>query len=200
MSGDGRVVLEDSTDGSTPVDLPLELVLAKMPRKTFSFQRTPRKTAPLELPEGTSVASALDRVLRLPSVGSKRFLTSKVDRSVTGLVARQQCVGPLHIPLADVGVIAHTHTDTTGAATAVGEQPIKGLVSPSAMGRLAVAEALTNLVWAPITHLGDVKCSANWMWAAKLPGEGADMWDACEAMCDSIRLIQRSSVTLHDLS
>ena len=184
MSGDGRVVLEDSDDGSTPVDLPLSLVLADMPRKTFASRRAARVTTPLVLPASADVASALDRLLRLPSVGSKRFLTNKVDRSVTGLIAQQQCVGPFHTPLADCGVIAHTHTDVAGAATAVGEQPIKGLLDPAAMARLSVAESLTNLVWAPVTALGDVKCSANWMWAAKLEGEGAAMWDACEGMCD----------------
>jgi len=118
----------------------------------------------------------------LPSVGSKRYLTNKVDRCVTGLVAQQQCVGPLHTPLADCGVIALTHQDTTGAATAVGEQPIKGLLSPAAMARLATAEAVTNLAFAAVAPLGEIKCSANWMWAAKLPGEGAAMYDACEAM------------------
>ena len=79
-------------------------------------------------------------------------------------------------------MIAQAHGGVTGGATAVGEQPIKGLLSPAAMARLTVAEALTNLVWAPITALGDVKCSANWMWAAKLEGEGAAMYEACEAM------------------
>jgi len=96
VSGDGRVVLEDSADGSTPVDLPLDLVLAKMPRKTFRSKREAIVTKPLALPEGTDVAAALDRVLRLPSVGSKRFLTNKVDRSVSGLIAQQQCVGPIN--------------------------------------------------------------------------------------------------------
>jgi len=184
VTGDGRVVLEDSNDGSTPVDLPLSLVLADMPKKTFRSRLVSLALKPLmfPFPADTTLAAALDRVLRLPSVGSKRFLTNKVDRSVTGLIAQQQCVGPLHTPLADVGVIALSYADKTGAATAVGEQPIKGLLSPAAMARLTVAEALTNLVWAPVSALGDVKCSANWMWAAKMEGEGAAMYEACEAM------------------
>lgn len=103
--------------------------------------------------------SALDSVLRLPSIASKRFLTNKVDRSVTGLVVQQQCVGPLHTPLADVSVTAHSYWSTFGSAIAIGEQPIKGLVDPLAGGQMAVAEALTNLVFAPITCLADVKCS-----------------------------------------
>ena len=95
VTGDGRVVVEDSKDGSTPVDLPLELVLGDMPQKVFVDKHTQIELKPVSLPEGTTVASALDRVLRLLSVGSKRFLVHKVDRSVTGLVAQQQCVGPL---------------------------------------------------------------------------------------------------------
>ena len=173
------------SQGSIPVDLPLALVLADMPKKTFRSARVASTLKPLTVPAGVTVRDGLERVFRLPSVGSKRFLTNKVDRSVTGLIAQQQCVGYMHTPLADVGVIAHTYEDVQGAATAIGEQPIKGLLSPAAMARMSVAEAVTNLVWAPIdAGLGAVKCSANWMWAAKLPGEAAAMWDACEAMCD----------------
>ena len=122
-------------------------------------------------------------------VGSKRFLTNKVDRSVTGLVAQQQCVGPLHTPLSNVGVVASSHFNIVGIAVAVGEQPIKGLLNPKAQARLTVGEALTNLVWAKITNLSDVKASGNWMWAAKLEGEGAKMWDACEALCDALKIL-----------
>ncbi|MEN8165765.1 MAG: phosphoribosylformylglycinamidine synthase subunit PurQ, partial [Acidobacteriota bacterium] len=121
---------------------------------------------------------------RLLSVGSKRFLTTKVDRAVTGLVARQQCAGPLQLTVADVAVVAHSHFATTGGATAIGEQPIKGLVDPQAMARMSVGEALTNLVWARVAALEDIRCSANWMWAAKLPGEGAALHDALVAMKD----------------
>jgi len=182
VTGDGRVVVIDDKEELPPVDLPLSLVLGELPKKTFKSATVPSTLRPLELPSVVAVPDALDRILRLPSVGSKRFLTNKVDRSVTGLIAQQQCVGPFHTPLADVGIIAQTHDGITGAATAIGEQPIKGLLSPAAMARLAVAESLTNLVWAAISDLGDVKCSANWMWAAKLEGEGAAMYEACAAM------------------
>ncbi len=103
---------------------------------------------------------------------------------MTGLVARQQCAGPLQLTVADVAVIAHSHLETTGAATAIGEQPLKGLLDPRAMARLTVGEALTNLVWAKVSGRRDIRCSANWMWAAKLPGEGAALYDAAEAMRD----------------
>ncbi|XP_029906193.1 phosphoribosylformylglycinamidine synthase [Myripristis murdjan] len=192
ITGDGKIVLVDDEGGSRdqasggrcPVDLQLEWVLGKMPQKDFVMECLVPVLQPLALPTGLTVTDALDRVLRLPAVASKRYLTNKVDRSVTGLVAQQQCVGPLHTPLADVAVVALSPFSLEGAATAIGEQPIKGLVSPGAGARMAVGEALTNLVFAKVTALRDVKCSGNWMWAAKLPGEGASLWEACRAMCE----------------
>jgi phosphoribosylformylglycinamidine synthase len=182
VTGDGKIVVYDERDDSTPVNLELEDVLGDMPQKRFEFERIPAKLEPLKLPDNLAVRDALDRVLRLLSVGSKRFLTTKVDRSVTGLIAQQQCAGPLQVTVADVAVIAQSHFGTTGGATAIGEQPIKGFVDMGAMARLSVGEALTNLVWAPVSALEDVRCSANWMWAAKLPGEGAALCDAAAAM------------------
>ncbi|XP_070552219.1 phosphoribosylformylglycinamidine synthase-like [Ptychodera flava] len=204
ITGDGKIRLEEEhcpdKDGESeeertlkrkkestyPVDLELELVLGKMPRKVFNQDRVKPQLKPLALPEVT-VEEALDRVLRLPSVASKRYLTNKVDRSVTGLIAQQQCVGPLHTPLADVAVTALSHFETVGSATAIGEQPIKGLIDPGCGARMTVGEALTNLVFARVTSLKDVKCSGNWMWPAKLPGEGAALFDTCQAMCKVMR-------------
>eukprot|EP00980_Cylindrotheca_fusiformis_P011909 scaffold2830_cov131-Cylindrotheca_fusiformis.AAC.30 len=186
VSDDGKVVVHDSKDGSTPVDLPLELVLGKMPQKTFVDNHSESQLMPLKLPEGVSVRDAVDRVLRLLSVGSKRFLVHKVDRSVTGLCAQQQCVGPLQLPLSNVGVTAHTHFGITGTAVACGEQPIKGLINSAAMARMTVAESMTNIVWAKMSKIEDIKASGNWMYAAKLPGEGAKMWDACVALRDCL--------------
>ncbi len=184
VTGDGQIVLWDEHDDSTPVNLELQAVLGDMPQKTFELDRIPTPSAPLEFPVDLSVANALDRVLRLLSVGSKRFLTTKVDRAVTGLVAQQQCVGPLQLTVADVAVIAQSHFGISGAATAIGEQPIKGLLDPAAMARMCVGEALTNLVWALTSNLSEVKCSGNWMWAAKLPGEGARLYDAAVALSE----------------
>ncbi|UCD34712.1 MAG: phosphoribosylformylglycinamidine synthase [Nitrospiraceae bacterium] len=184
ITGDGYAVLHDETDGTTPVNLDLGKILGDMPRKTFHLDRIPLKTEPLRLPEGVTLKSALGRVLRLLSVGSKRFLTNKVDRSVTGLIARQQCAGPLQLTVSDVAVIGQSHFGLTGAALSIGEQPVKTLLSPSAMARMTVGEALTNMVWARISALEDIKCSGNWMWAAKLPGEGAKLYDAAVALSD----------------
>ncbi|CAN6802082.1 unnamed protein product [Brassica oleracea] len=197
INGEGRCTLIDSTaaakckkEGLPPpppaVDLELEKVLGDMPKKTFEFNRVSYAREPLDIAPGITLMDSLKRVLRLPSVSSKRFLTTKVDRCVTGLVAQQQTVGPLQITLADVAVIAQTFTDLTGGACAIGEQPIKGLLDPKAMARLAVGEALTNLVWAKVTALSDVKASGNWMYAAKLEGEGSAMYDAAIALADAM--------------
>ncbi|GAB4405545.1 MAG: phosphoribosylformylglycinamidine synthase [Thermodesulfovibrionales bacterium] len=184
ITGDGYIVLYDEGDGSTPVNLDLRKVLGEMPQKTFRLDRIPPQLEPLRLPDALNVKDALERVLRLVSVGSKRFLTNKVDRSVTGLIARQQCVGPLQLTVSDVAVISQSHFGLTGAAISIGEQPIKGLINPAAMARMAVAEAITNILWARVSALEDIRCSANWMWAAKLSGEGAALYEAAEALRD----------------
>lgn len=184
ITGDGYIVLHDKTDESTPVNLDLSKVLGEMPQKTFHIERIQPKLEPLRLPENITVRDTLERVLRLISVGSKRFLTNKVDRSVTGLIAQQQCVGPLQLTLSDVAVISQSHFGLIGAAIAIGEQPIKGLISPQAMARMSIAEALANIMWVKVSALEDIKCSGNWMWAAKLLGEGAKIYDAAIALRD----------------
>lgn len=184
ITGDGYVVLFDERDGSRPVNLDLRKVLGEMPQKTFSLERIRFRREPLRLPKGLTVREALERVLRLVSVGSKRFLTNKVDRSVTGLIARQQCTGPLQLTVSDVAVISQSHFGVSGAALSIGEQPIKGLIHPGAMARMSVAEALTNIVWAFVSNIEDIRCSGNWMWPAKLQGEGAALYDAAVAMRD----------------
>jgi phosphoribosylformylglycinamidine synthase len=182
VTNDSRLVLFDSVDGSTPVDLPLERILGKQEPRVIELESVPITLEPLVLPEGITVWSALDRVLRMVAVGSKRWLTSKVDRSVTGLVAQQQCVGPFHTPLSDYAVLAHSLFGNSGTALSQGERPLIGLIDPSAQGRMTVAEALLNLAGAKVTDIRDIKCSGNWMWAAKLPGEGPRLYDAAVAM------------------
>ncbi len=184
ITGDGYVIVHDAIDDSTPVNLELSKVLGKMPQKTFHLERIPRELPPLSLPRELTVEEALQRVLRLLSVGSKRFLTNKVDRSVTGLIVQQQCTGPLQLTLSDVAVVAQSHFSKTGAAISIGEQPIKGLIDSRAMARLSVGEAMTNIVWAKVTALEDIKCSGNWMWAPKLPGEGVRLYEAALALRD----------------
>lgn len=190
ITGSGRVTVRDpDAPAGTPIpeDLDLEAVLGDVPKKKYDLKRDAPLNSKLELPAGETVASALDRVFMLPSVCSKRFLTTKVDRSVTGLIAQQQCVGPLQVPLADAAVISQTHFGTTGGVTSIGEAPLKGLVDPRAMARVSLGESLTNMVFANTQGLNYVKYSGNWMYAAKLGGDGAHMYDACEALCDTMK-------------
>ncbi len=184
VTGDLRFIVHDDQDDSTPVDIELNELLGDIPQKTFEDKRIDPQLNPLAIPDNLSVRDVLRDVLHLVSVGSKRFLTNKVDRAVTGLIAQQQCCGPLQLTVADVAVVAQSHFGLTGGATAIGEQPIKMLVDPAAGARMAVGEAWTNLVWAKIDDPLQVKCSANWMWAPKLPGEGAALNDAARAMRD----------------
>jgi phosphoribosylformylglycinamidine synthase len=184
VTADGRIVVHDARDDSTPVNLELAPILTSIPQKTFALTRAPAQLEPLRLPADLTISDAIRAVFRLPAVGSKGYLVRKVDRSVTGLIARQQCCGPLHLPVSDVAIAAQSHFGITGAAIAIGEQPIKGLVNVRAGVRMAVAEALTNIVWARISGLSDVKCSVNWMWAAKTPGEGAALCDGARALRD----------------
>ncbi|KAK9844820.1 hypothetical protein WJX74_007244 [Apatococcus lobatus] len=189
ISGDGKIVLKDpqaKPDEPMPVDLHLDAVLGDMPPKTFTFNRQQPTLEPLRIPDGTQIMDALHHVLRLPAVGSKRFLTTKADRCVTGLVAQQQCCGPLQLPVADVGVTAQSHFGLTGAATSIGERPLMGLINPAAMARMALGESLTNLMWAAGTKLEHIKASVNWMYAAKMDGEGAAMYDAALALRDAM--------------
>jgi len=184
ITGNGQLVLEDSQYGTRPVDLPLEDILGKLPQKEFQLTRIKPDLKPLELPPNLTVRQALDRVLRMPSIASKRYLVEKADRSVTGRVAQQQCVGPNHTPLSNYAAITAGYSDPHGVAYSIGEQPLIGLIDPRAMARMAEAEALLNLAGACITDLSDIKFSANWMSAARQPGEGARLYDATESMRD----------------
>ncbi|KAH9629049.1 hypothetical protein HF086_007534 [Spodoptera exigua] len=178
--------LKPDIKSKMPYDLHLEAVLGNMPRKTFDLVTEKRTKLPLTLPENVTVHDALNRVLRLVNVASKRYLTNKVDRCVTGLIAQQQCVGPLHTPLADCAIIALSYYDLVGSATSIGTQNIKGLLDPAAGARMSLGEALTNLVFAGISELEDVKCSGNWMWAGKTGAEGGALVRACRAVCDAM--------------
>ena len=175
--------------GDVPFDMHLSDVLGEMPRKKFEMERRTKTLTPLLFDDKLIAAECLDRVLSLMTVGSKRFLTNKVDRCVSGLVVQQQCCGPLLTPLVDYAATQVTYNSVNGTATSIGTQPGKGLVSPEAGARMSVAEALSNLVFIVISELGDVKCSGNWMWAAKLLGEGPKLYDACQAMCKMMKLL-----------
>jgi phosphoribosylformylglycinamidine synthase len=193
IDGSGKIKLKPKESNMVvekyAVDLDLEDVLGKMPKKQFNITSEYKLVPePFVLPRGMDFTKALHRVLQMPSVCSKRFLTTKVDRHVTGLIAQQQCVGPLQLPIANFGLMAQTHQDLSGVATSIGEQPIKGLINPSAMARLALTEAVTNICWVVSTSKGleDIKASVNWMYAAKLKSEGVAMYQAANALADAM--------------
>lgn len=171
---------------TVPFDMHLKDILGEMPRKDYFLKTEKKELVPLELDfvnKPLDLTEPLKRVLSLVAVGSKRFLTNKVDRCVTGLIAQQQCIGPLHTPLSDFACTTVSHLTYEGIATSIGMQPTKGVISAAANARMSVAEALSNLAFVKVSELADVKTSGNWMWAAKLPGEGAKMYEACQAMC-----------------
>jgi phosphoribosylformylglycinamidine synthase len=178
---DGRLVVSDSLLGEAPIDVPLEVILGKPPRMRRDVKRVDVPQPPLGL-DGLSLADAAHRVLLLPSVADKSFLVTIGDRSVTGLVARDQMVGPYQVPVADVGVTMTSYDVVTGEAMAMGERAPVACVDAAASARLAVGEALMNLAAAPIRQRGDIKLSANWMAAAGWPGEDARLYAAVQAV------------------
>jgi len=181
---DGWIILCDENNGTTPVNLPLKNILTAIPPKTFSMQTLEEKREPLKLPPGLTMRDALERVLRLPRVASKRFLAIKGDASVGGCVAQQQNVGPNQITLCDYGLAAMSHFDKKGIVLTLGEQATIGLISTEAMVRMAAVEALLNMAGVKFTGIGDIDCQANWMCAAKLPGEGVKLYRAACALRD----------------
>ena len=190
VTGNGRFVVEDSDDGSTPVDFDLNAILADFPQSTYRGNRVQIHLHPVYIPEKLTIPQALQNVFKLLAVGSKGFLVHKVDRSVSGLVAQQQCVGPLQLPLSNVAVVAMSHFDTVGAATAQGENPAAMIVDPVAGARLAVAEMLLNMMSVPITSNKHIKCSVNWMWAPKKTGEGTALYDAVTSMVQFMPMLK----------
>ncbi|OIO56684.1 MAG: phosphoribosylformylglycinamidine synthase [Alphaproteobacteria bacterium CG_4_10_14_0_2_um_filter_63_37] len=176
-----RLVVEDRLLGNRPIDIEMEVLLGRTPKMLRQAQ-----TVATELPSVTTVgidlAEALDRVLHLPTVADKSFLITIGDRTVTGMVHRDQMVGPWQVPVSDVAVTISDYVGATGEAMAMGERTPLAIVDAAAAARMAVAEALTNIVAAPIAQLSDVKLSANWMAAAGHPGEDAALYAAVEAV------------------
>ena len=180
-SDDGQLVLDDAHFGDRPIDMPMQLLLGKPPRMRRVVEHVTQQTTPFPL-DAVELDEALARVLTLPTVADKTFLITIGDRSITGLVARDQMVGRYQVPVADVGVTATSYDSVTGEAMAVGERTPLALLDASASARMAVAEAVTNIAAARIAQLGDIKLSANWMVAAGQPGEDAGLYDAVRAI------------------
>ena len=180
-TADQRLVLGDGHFDNTPIDMPLEVLLGKPPKMLREAHHHPFPKTDFD-GSGIDPAEAARRVLSLPTVAAKHFLITIGDRTVTGLVARDQMVGPWQVPVADVAVTTTGYDVHTGEAMAMGERTPVALLHHAASARLAVGEALTNLAAARIDKLEDVVLSANWMAAAGHPGEDAGLYDAVKAV------------------
>ena len=175
-----QLEVTDSMLGGSPVDIPLSVLFGKPPKLHKSVVRESVKTKPL--PSGINLGEALVRVLSHPTVASKKFLITIGDRSVGGLVARDQMVGPWQTPVADVSVTASGFSGYTGEAMAMGERTPLAILSSAASARMAIGEALTNIAAARVERIEDICLSANWMAAVGASGEDAALFDAVEAV------------------
>ena len=178
---ENHLLVTDSHFGNAPVDVSLDVILGKPPRMTRDVAHQPATPAPLAL-DDIGLRDAAYRVLSMPGVASKMFLISIGDRTVGGLTARDQCVGPWQIPVADCAITLAGYQTTQGEAFSIGEKAPLALVDAPASGRMAVAEAITNLAAARIDGLTEVKLSANWMAPAGHPGEDAALFDTVAAV------------------
>ncbi|MDR1780200.1 MAG: phosphoribosylformylglycinamidine synthase [Tannerella sp.] len=179
-TGDMQFVFEQA-DGAKPIDIRLEYMFGKPPRTVMNDRTVYTSYKPVVY-RVSDIHQYVENVLQLEAVACKDWLTNKVDRSVTGKVARQQCQGEIQLPLSDLGAVALDYRGRSGIATSIGHAPQAAVVDAAAGSVLAIAEALTNIVFAPLTdRLSGVSLSANWMWACRNEGEDTRLYDAVKA-------------------
>lgn len=184
VTDDHRFVFESKSNGNKPMDFNLEDMFGSSP-KTILNDITIVRNYKSASYSADLFQTYLKSVLKLESVACKDWLTNKVDRCVGGKVAKQQCVGPLQLPLNNVGVMALDYNSQEGIATSIGHAPIAALIDPKAGSRVAITEALTNIIWAPLKDgLDSVSLSANWMWPCKNEGEDARLYNAVESISE----------------
>ncbi|WP_432671454.1 phosphoribosylformylglycinamidine synthase [Flavobacterium sp. SM2513] len=181
VTSDHRFTFESKSTGAKPMDYALEDFFGSSPKTVMNDTTIPANYSELNYVTA-EIPNYLNELLQLEAVGCKDWLTNKVDRCVGGKVAKQQCVGPLQLPLNNVGVMALDFKGKEGLATSIGHSPIAALIDAAAGSRTAIGEALSNLVWAPLKEgMKSVSLSANWMWACKNPGEDARLYEAVES-------------------
>ena len=182
-TNDMKFVFEQA-DGVKPIDIKLEYMFGKPPRTIMKDHTVEETYAPVVYKE-SELHHYLENVLQLEAVACKDWLTNKVDRSVTGKVARQQCQGELQLPLSDLGAVALDYRGKAGIATSIGHAPQVAMIDPAAGSVMAIAESLTNIVFAPLSDkLSGVSLSANWMWPCRNEGEDARLYKAVQAASD----------------
>ncbi|MDR3220134.1 MAG: phosphoribosylformylglycinamidine synthase [Dysgonamonadaceae bacterium] len=179
-TGDMQLVFQQA-DGQKPLNMQLADFFGKPPRTVMNDLSIEEQFKPIVY-NVIHLHEYLENVLQLEAVACKDWLTNKVDRSVTGKIARQQCQGEIQLPLSDLGAVALDYRGKAGIATSIGHAPQAALINPAAGSVLAIAEALTNIVFAPLKNgISSVSLSANWMWPCKNPGEDARLYEAVEA-------------------
>ncbi|RXR19070.1 phosphoribosylformylglycinamidine synthase [Flavobacterium amnicola] len=184
VTSDHRFTFESKTTGAKPMDYALEDFFGSSPKTIMTDTTIDRNYSNSEY-NSKEIPTYLEQVLQLEAVACKDWLTNKVDRCVGGKVAKQQCAGPLQLPLNNVGVMALDFKGKEGIATSIGHAPISSLIDPVAGTRNAIAESLSNLIWAPLKDgLDSVSLSANWMWACKNEGEDARLYQAVQSCSD----------------
>ncbi|HET8886271.1 MAG TPA: phosphoribosylformylglycinamidine synthase [Salinimicrobium sp.] len=184
VTGDHNFSFESKTSGEKPMDFALEDMFGSSPKTIMTDKHIERNYAPVEY-EPRKLQEYLEQVLQLEAVACKDWLTNKVDRCVTGRVAKQQCAGPLQLPLNNCGVMALDFNGKEGVATSIGHSPISGLIDPVAGSKNSIAEALTNIIWAPLEKgLKSVSLSANWMWPCNNEGEDARLYEAVKGVSE----------------
>ncbi len=184
VTDNNRFTFKSKTKGDTPMDLALEDMFGSSPKTIMTDTTIDRNYGGISY-NPDDFYNYLDQVLQLEAVACKDWLTNKVDRCVGGKVAKQQCVGPLQIPLNNVGVMALDYNGKEGIATSIGHSPISGLINPIAGSKNSITEALTNIIWAPLKDgLQSVSLSANWMWPCKNEGEDARLYEAVKAISE----------------
>jgi phosphoribosylformylglycinamidine synthase len=183
-TGKGNFTLENKENGDKPIDLALEDMFGSAPKTIMEDSSVQEKWYPLEY-DTEDIEYYLEQVLQLESVACKDWLTNKVDRSVTGLIAAQQTVGEIQLPLCNLGATEIGYGTKQGMATSIGHAPAVAMIDPAAGSRIAIAEALTNLVWAKSqAGIKGISLSANWMWPCRNLGEDARLYKAVKAASD----------------
>jgi phosphoribosylformylglycinamidine synthase len=185
LTCDRRLVVSDREFGNHVIDMPMDMLLGKPPKMTREVQRLPQATVVLDLADIDLREAAL-RVLRFPAVADKSFLIHIGDRTVGGLSVRDQLIGPWQVPVSDVAITSSGYESSTGEAMAMGERTPVAVLDAPASGRLAVAEAVTNIAAAAIDDIRKVRLSANWMAAAGHPGEEARLFDTVRAVSSEL--------------
>ncbi len=185
LTGDGNLVVNDRDFDNRAVDMPMQMLLGNPPKMERDVTRQSLPEEDLNL-EGIELSEAAMRVLRFPAVADKSFLIHIGDRTVGGLSARDQLIGPWQVPVGDVAITSSGFTGITGEAMAMGERTPLAATNAPASGRIAVSEAITNIAAAPIADLSKVRLSANWMAAAGHPGEDANLFDTVKAVGDEL--------------